>query len=256
MDPYLERPSLWPDVHHELISEIRAALTPVLRRHYSARVEMRVYISEEDDPGRRVMVPDVRVESLRKAKAHRKSTVASGVQVAEPLVVPLLLDDEIEEARLEIREAVSGALVTVIEVMSPTNNIAGSCGRTSFINKRREVLASAVHWVEIDLLRAGERSLPSPPLRPSDYRITVSRGDDRSRARYWPVSVRQALPVIGIPLKGEDADAPLDVGAVLQTSYDRAGYDETIKYGKPPSPPLRADDAKWANQLLRAKGLR
>ena len=26
MDPCLEKPSLWPDVHHELISEIRATL--------------------------------------------------------------------------------------------------------------------------------------------------------------------------------------------------------------------------------------
>ena len=42
MDPYLERPSLWPDVYHELISQIRAALKPTLRPKYVARVETRV----------------------------------------------------------------------------------------------------------------------------------------------------------------------------------------------------------------------
>jgi hypothetical protein len=256
MDPYLERPSLWPDVHHGLIGEIQASLNSALRPRYVARVEMRVYISDEDDPGRQVMVPDVRVESSPKRKARRTSKSASALQVAEPILIPLLLDDQIEEAFLEIRQPDSGVLVTVIEVMSPTNKIMGSCGRNCFMVKRREVMSSNVHWVEIDLLRAGERSLPSPPLKPSDYRITISRNDDRRRARYWPVDIRQALPIIGIPLKGKDADVPLDLGAVLRSAYDRAAYDETIDYRKPPTPSLDPDDAKWANQLLREKGLR
>jgi len=42
MVPYLESPSIWPDVHHEFISEIRAALIPNLRPDYVARVELRV----------------------------------------------------------------------------------------------------------------------------------------------------------------------------------------------------------------------
>ena len=50
MDPYLESPTIWPDVHHELISEIRAALNPSLRPRYVARVELRLYISDDDDP--------------------------------------------------------------------------------------------------------------------------------------------------------------------------------------------------------------
>jgi hypothetical protein len=32
MDPYLESPAIWPDVHHEIISENRATLTPNLRK--------------------------------------------------------------------------------------------------------------------------------------------------------------------------------------------------------------------------------
>jgi hypothetical protein len=44
MDPYLETPEIWPDVHHEKISEIRAALNPRLTPRYVARVELRVYI--------------------------------------------------------------------------------------------------------------------------------------------------------------------------------------------------------------------
>ena len=61
MDPYLEEPGLWPDVHHELISETRALLNTILRPKYYVRIEQRVYISDEGDSGRLVMVPDLRM---------------------------------------------------------------------------------------------------------------------------------------------------------------------------------------------------
>jgi hypothetical protein len=256
MDPYLETPDLWPDVHHELISQIRAALNPLLRPNYIARIELRVYVSDEDDPGREVIVPDIRVEKGPKRKGAKKPARPAAVAVAEPILIPLLIDDEIEEARLEIRHRESKSLVTVIEVLSPTNKIRGSRGRASFMEKRRDTLASDVHWVEIDLLRAGHPSVTRPPLVPSDYRILVSRAGERTRGKYWPVSVRQPLPAIGIPLRGKDPDVPLDLGAVLNAAYDNGGYDFSIDYRREPDPPLTAEDAAWADEQLRERGLR
>jgi hypothetical protein len=256
MDPYLETPDLWPDVHHGLISHIQMALNPQLRPHYVARVEMRVYVSDEDDPGREALVPDVRVEKGLRRKGAKKQEQAAAVAITPPLLVPLLLDDEIEEARLEIRHRESKALVTVIEVLSPTNKIRGARGRTSFMEKRREIMESEVHWVEIDLLRAGTPSVTRPPLVPSDYRILVSRARKRTRARYWPVSVREPLPVIGIPLRGKDPDVPLDLSAVLKAAYEHGAYDVSIDYREEATPPLEADDAAWADGLLRQQGLR
>lgn len=51
MDPYLESPTLWPDVHRGLISEMQAMLNRRLRPQYHVRVEERVYIPNENDPG-------------------------------------------------------------------------------------------------------------------------------------------------------------------------------------------------------------
>jgi hypothetical protein len=255
MDPYLEAPAIWPDVHHELISEVRAALNPRIRPRYVARVELRVYISDDDDPGRELLVPDVRVDATPKRKGSRKPTLEPVPAITEPVIVPTLMDEEIEEAFLKIIEVESEALVTVIEVLSPANKVRGSRGRASFMAKRHEILNTEVHWVEIDLLRAGTPSVTDPPLRPaSDYRVLVSRADQRTRTCYWPISVRQALPVIRIPLRGKDSEVPLDLGAVFSSVYDRAAYDASVNYRKEPQPPLEGDDAKWARELLRKAG--
>lgn len=257
MDPYLETPDLWPDVHHGLINQIQAALNPALRPNYVARVELRVYISDEDDPGREAIIPDLRVETQpRRKRQKRIKNNGAALAIAEPLIVPFLLDDEIKEARLEIRRRESDALVTLIEVLSPTNKIRNSRGRASFMDKRRETMNGPVHWVEMDLLRAGIPSVTRPPLVASDYRVLVSRAGKRTRARYWPISVQQPLPVVGIPLRGNDPDVPLDLGAVLRAAYEVGAYDVSVDYRKEPEPPLVEEDAEWADQLLRQRGLR
>ena len=256
MDPYLEDPELWPDVHSTLINEIRNALNPALRPRYVARIELRVYISDQDDPGRDFRVPDVRIEKRPRRKGATKAQKSEGVAVAEPLTIPFLTDEEVEEARLEIRHVESKALVTVLEILSPANKIRGSAGRRSFLDKRREILASDVHWIEIDLLRAGTPTLARLTRADCDYRIVVARCDECTHGKFWPVSVRQALPVIGIPLRGKDPDVPLDLSAVFRAGYDNAGYDVSIDYRRDPPAPLSREDAAWAAKLLREQGLR
>ena len=154
MDPYLESPHLWPDVHHELISQIRTTLAPCLRPHYVARVELRSYFMDADDPGLELIIPDVRIEESGAHVAKKpKATNGTAIAVAEPEAVPFLFDDEIKEARLEVRHLDSKALVAIIEVLSPANKIRGSRGRQSFMDKRRDTVGSEIHWIEIDLLR-------------------------------------------------------------------------------------------------------
>ena len=164
MDPYLESPEIWPDVHHGIISLTQRALNPSLRPKYVARVELRVYVSNEDDPGRSVVIPDVRIDKSRSRNGARTRTASSSA-IAEAVVVPMVAEEEIEEAYLEIRHLASKKLVTIIEVLSPSNKIRGSSGRASFLSKRKEALASKVHWVEIDLMPGADRRCRCPPRR-------------------------------------------------------------------------------------------
>jgi hypothetical protein len=255
MDPYLEESELWGDVHHELISQIRRSLNPRLAPKYLVRVELRIYVEDEEDPGHRERIPDIRVEK-GKGRSNGRGRVASDFhEVPEPIVAEMPRE-EIEEAYLAIKDRETGALVTVIEVLSPSNKVDRSAGRESFLRKRAEVFSSDAHWVEIDLLRKGKRVPSSPVFVPSDYRLLVSRSDHRPKVKYWPGSVRQRLPAIGIPLRGRDPDVSLDLGSVLSAAYDTAYYDQSVDYSTSPVPPLSPSDAKWANALLREKGLR
>lgn len=250
MDPYLETPKLWRDVHSNLIVASQESLNRSLRPSYVARVELRIYVENEQET--REIIPDVRIEKTN--GKGRRSSNGSAVAIAEPVDVPVVFDEPIEEARLEIKDVKTGALVAVIEFLSPSNKVRGSEGRNSFMRKRRETAVSEAHWVEIDLLRAGTPSQLFPDG--SDYRVLVSKGGEFGRGRLWAINVRQPLPIIGIPLRTPDADVPLDLGAVLSTAYDRAAYDRSIDFDKPPNPPLAKDDAKWADKLLRAHGVR
>ena len=255
MDPYLEAPELWPDFHHELISAIRERMNLLLRPAYHSMVEDRVYISDERDPGRSVLIPDVAIMAtsrLLESKVLPRDHIGreTDVAVAEPVVATTMFEEEIREARIVIYDGAGRQVVTVIEILSPSNKIVGARGRGEYESKRREVLQSPAHLVEIDLLRNGVPIYTGEQLPPHDYLVHVSKHGGRPKGVLWPILLTQRLPIIKIPLLPKDPDADLDLGLVLNTAYDRAGYDMVVNYSETPKVPLSEPNASWANQWL------
>jgi hypothetical protein len=260
MDPYLEKPGLWPDVHHTLISAYRDLLAAQLRPKYLVRIDERAYISDESDDALKSQsrVPEVEIASRPgwEETAHSLRGEASDLEIADPVIATTWFEEHIHEAYLKIIDVESRNVVTFIEVLGPTNKVAASPGQASFEQKRREVMYSPRHWVEIDLLR-GKRLVRVPKKVGSyEYLVHVSRQDQRPRGLLHPIRLSQRLPVIPIPLKGSDPDACLDLQIALDAIYDRAGYDLEIDYRNDPNPPLIGKQAEWADELLRSKGLR
>ncbi len=68
MDPYLEQPGLWPEVHTRLIVAIPDALGPMVRPHYRVAVEQRNYLAMITSD-KTVIVPDV----LRRSRPSNPS---------------------------------------------------------------------------------------------------------------------------------------------------------------------------------------
>jgi hypothetical protein len=249
MDPWLEHPDLWPDVHNSLITAMRDTLAPLVRPRYFVGVESRTTVLTGLDVDL-IYRPDVAIRAVDlAAPKHGPSTAVLELVQAEPVEVIVPIDDEIEETYLAIKDVPGRKLVTVIEVLSPTNKKTKDA-RTEYLQKRHDWIRSGVSLVEIDLLRAGEPMPLKNPPSPSDYRILICRARQRRNAAVYAFSWRVPIPTIPIPLSPGDPEPRLDVNSVLHALIDRASYDLVIDYRQPPSPPLRPEDQAFAAQIL------
>jgi hypothetical protein len=152
-----------------------------------------------------------------------------------------------------------GKVITIIEVLSRSNKVAGP-GRDLYLRKQTEALQSGVNLVEIDLIRGGEPTTLTPPhLIPMEqreaYHVSVFRGARPLEREYYAAALRRSLPRVAIPLRDVDGDIAMDLQSLLNECYARGRHDD-IDYRAPAQPPLDADDATWADALLRSQRLR
>jgi Protein of unknown function (DUF4058) len=249
MDPYLEAPSIWPDVHTRLMTIVGEQLTPLIAPKYLAELETQIVIDRLDDDSQ-VVLPDVSVTSPE-VSAGAPSAVAVAAPAPVQVRVPLDVPTRLVSVYIRLREI--ARLVAVIELLSHVNKRRGK-GREEYLDKRRTLLTSPVHLIEIDLLRSYPRMPFDDPLPPAHYLVMVCNAGERPRSSVWPIRVRQPLPTIPIPLLAPDPPVPLDLGQALRTAYERARYDLRVDYRQPPVPPLSPADATWADTLLGPPG--
>jgi len=218
MDPYLEHPVIFPDLHDSMVTYLRESVQTNLPDPYFADIGDRVWVE----------------------------------------MVVTVPQDERREPFLEIYSRLEGErLVTIIEVLSLTNKAPGAHGRDLYLRKQKEILASQVHLVEIDLLRAGEHTTAVPlawalpKTGRFDYHVCVHRFDNIEDYFVYPILLRQKLPEIAIPLLPGDAPVTVDLQAVFARCYDTGPYRRRVRYGEvDPEPPLEPQDREWAKDLI------
>ncbi len=248
MDPYLERPQIWPDFHDSVITAIRGALQPLLRPKYAAVTQDRLYIVESDR-SRRLDVSVVRTGIDR----PRSNTAVLEVTPDTPAIFELV-QEEVRQPLIHIVETAAGnRLVTALEVLSPDNKNPGE-GRTSYLEKREEYRRGGANLVEIDLLRGGqptvrisrEKLATLPAWR---YLVAVTRRSPSLEEVYhFPLS--QRLPRIGVPLSPGDDDAVLDLQAAFARAWDEGAYPELLRYDQPPPGSLTDEEAAWVRNAV------
>lgn len=253
MDPYLEKH--WGDVHARLITTASSFLNKTLPRQLRARIEERIFL-ESEDAKRRVVIPDVRVVEHRKRTDTSAPFQSGGAAVAEPIIVRI--DDEpVTEHYIEIVDSEADCkVITVIEFLSPGNKTLGP-GRDLFAQKRDEMKKGGVNYVEIDLVRSGERELMVPQFRlpkacKKTYQACIWRATKCIEVECYGFPLEVRLPMLRIPLRAQDPDALLDMQALIDQCYEEGRYD-TLDYTVPPDPPLEAAEAAWAEELLKSK---
>ena len=264
MDPWLER--RWGDVHQRLVTYSSDQLQEKLPAGLRALVQERIVV-EALPPVRTSFYPDVHVvEGPRRREASGGVAVAEApappsapATATEPLLVRYQYRPPVE-GFIEIIDATSGdRVVTVIEFLSPWNKRPGP-GQDEYLRKQRQLVEARTNLVEIDLVRAGRRVMvvpedQLPPSHRTTYRVSVTRGHRPGEAEVYRVSLREPLPSIRVPLRPTDRDVWLELQPLLEQAYRNGRY-ELTDYRQEPDPPLDAGDAAWADEILRAKGMK
>jgi Protein of unknown function (DUF4058) len=253
MDPYLEHPSRWSEVHSRLITAIANGLEKRLSDAYFISVEKRVYQLTSDDAVL-IGIPDTTLATFsRSAPASPQedgsdseaATTATLEPTAAYLTVTLPIPMEVRESYLEVRDIETGDVITAIELLSPVNKRSGE-GRRIYELKRQAILGSQTHFIEIDLLRAGSPMAMLGTREATDYRLLVSRSNERPRAQLYGFNIEQPIPIIPVPLRSGEPDLALDLKQFLDEIYAQARYARRIDYQQSPVPPLREASQAWA----------
>lgn len=219
MDPYIERPEIWPDFHHRFMTYLSAALKPLLIPRYVALMHPRAYIIE--------------------TRLWREEVRQPLVEIIEP--------------------AAGDRVVTAFEVLSPDNKTAGAGRtsylqkREEFWDSGTSLVEIDLLRQGEPTVRVAVEKLES--VRPWMYLVAVTRRWP-ARQEVYPIPLHRRLPNIQVPLAPDDRDATLDLQAVLSRCWDEGPYPELLRYNEAPPGRMDPTDQAWCEQTVQTAGLR
>jgi len=269
MDPFLEHPGIFPDLHHGLATYVQSALQPQLPEPYYAATNARIWVEITEryrDPDVHVLRPETELNGGQEVNGGNGGIAVATTTRTQPVLihVPQVRHDDMREAFVEIfvRRDEEERLVTTIEILSPSNKTLGAEGGDLYRTKQRDLLVSKTHLVEIDLLRGGRHTTAVPLERalekagPFDYHVCVHQFDRWEDYFVYPIQLRDRLPEIAVPLLPGDGFVALDLQVAFDLAYDPGPYRRRVKYReRTPVPPLTSEQAQWVAQVLRQKGV-
>lgn len=248
MDPYLEDPAFWRDFHSRFINACSEILSNYLPDSYEARIDEQLRLVEYT-PERVVdRFPDVAVTHRTSGRGASSSTpIVDSVATLEPVdnLMPVEAA-EIKEAWIEIIHRPERSLVTVIEILSPSNK--AGVGYWEYRDKRLGIFQQRAHLVEIDLLLSGRRNEMQNPLQKGDYFAYVSRHERQPAVSVYSWFLEDKLPTIPVPLKNPDPDVGLNIAEVFALTYERGRYARALPYQTPPQALLKDERLSWATE--------
>ncbi|MEM1121003.1 MAG: DUF4058 family protein [Bacteroidota bacterium] len=240
MNPFLEG-DLCPEVHSELASKIKKLLIPQLGNNYTVRTEK--YIVTDTEPQHDIgivypMYPDVGVfenkvmEPVAAYGAQRNPTPASfKVKYYKPVEVNIPV--------VEIKDVKQNRIITAIEILSPVNKRVP--GLKLYLQKKKRLIDNGVHFMEIDLIRRGKRTIDHPQLDEILYLVALTRANSYETV-IWTMGLTDTLPIVPIPLLPTDEDVLIDLQMALGEVYEESAFYRSIDYQSTPPPPFLATE--------------
>jgi len=243
VDPFLEDPAFWRDFHESFIIYARDAISGMLPDSYDVRIDERINLMGASGQPDAQILPDLTLSRDEQSALWSSGASGTAPGVAEPVTIPVMMLDEERESFLEIIHRPTRELVTVLELLSPTNKTGA--GYHDYLTKRNSVLREPVHLVELDFLLGGKRLPMRRALPPGECFAIVSRHHTRPDAEVYAWSLRVPLTAIRIPLRAPDPDLILNLAAIYEETFRRGRYERSLRYGQPLQAPLPPAAAEW-----------
>jgi hypothetical protein len=233
-----------------MLIALRVELNKLLPKRFAAAADRYLWGYEPDASKR---TSEARGDAHLSEPGGLSTAGTELIELDAPSIVRLPAVRHETDRYLKLMDTHTRRMVAVIQLISPSIK-ACSEERDRYLARRIDLVSAGVNLVELDLLRSGERLPSDPPLPPADYFALVCRAQRFPKLAVWPISVRDTLPKIPIPLDASVADVTLPLRACLDRVYDEGRYDQVLDYARPPTPPLAEPDASWARQLLAGRG--
>src|SRR3954447_933613 len=147
MNPFIEQSDLWPDFHTKFLAAINERLVPQVRPTYIVLLEQHIYVHEQP-PNHPEPVGRADVSVAHSEQDAERRNRAAVLDMDAPAEVELTFQETERIPFLEVRDRKNRELVTVLELLSPTNKRGED--RKEYITKRRALLTSNAHYIEID----------------------------------------------------------------------------------------------------------
>jgi hypothetical protein len=259
MDPFLEHPSVFPNLHDKLIVHLEETLQPLLPEPYYAKGNQRVWVDYIEAS----RIPDVGV--MKQSRPAGNLEIENGGVAVKAADMPVKVTpsyfpwDEFQESFLEIysKDENKPRLVTAVEILCPAQKTMGEQSRAAYRQKQSELIGSQVHLVEIDLLRMGMHTTAVPHKElvrrcgPVDYHVCIHYFDQPSDFFIYPIQLPDRLPRITIPLLPGDGGVAVELQSVFDQCYDRGPYRREVNYAnEPPPPTLSPEKLAWVKGVL------
>jgi Protein of unknown function (DUF4058) len=247
MNPWLEG-YIWPDVHHDLASAIRALLAPQISPKYVARLSIATIMDSDPESEIGITYPDVEVLQQRNI-VQEPATAYGNIALTEPTIIaPFKVPIALRLPIVEIRDVANNKLVTAIEILSPVNK--RNPNLIDYRIKIDDLHRSGVHILEIDLLRRGTRPFLAKK-NVAHYQMMLLRAGT-NKAAVWSINIQDKLPVLPVPLLTPDPDAVLELGKALDIVFERGLYHLSLDYSEKPAPPTFSDeDCRWIESVTQ-----
>lgn len=208
IDPWAENAHFFHPLHNEMIGALLADLRqPLFALGYVAGRETSLQTAEGREP-------NVYIHHRNAGKKPRVWNYE--LAAAEILAESGIRSEEVPELdALYIRDASSGHLVTVVELVSPGNKVRPNDILAYRERRTRLFLERGVNVVEVDTTRSIKRLVNAPLAADFPYHIAIFLPDDP--VRIIGIFFEQALSRIALPLREEVV--PVELHSAYQRAY-------------------------------------